>query len=71
MPEWSSTPDSSSGGDSDQQSVGLSSGLGTCVLKQDRFGHKALSPVCCVMHIKEPSAVHPIVTRRGFALFFS
>ena len=48
MAAWIWTRDSSSGV-SDQQTVGSSRGF-TCVLE-------AVSPVCCVMHVKEPSAL--------------
>ncbi len=76
MSEWIRAPDSSSGV-SDQQSVGSSPGRDTCVLKKDslnhycyvlRMGCKAVGPVCCVMHVKEPSTL--IVKRRGSPLCF-
>ena len=41
---------------------------GTCVLEQDncfvlRMGRKAVGPVCCVMHVKEPRTL--IVKEKG------
>ena len=33
-----------------------------------RMGRKAVGPVCCVMHVKEPRTL--IVKRRGFAPVF-
>ena len=67
MPEQIRAKHSSSGV-SDQQSVGLSPNRDTCVLNQDTFmilrmGHKAVGPVCCVTHEKEPSALSK--KRRG------
>ncbi len=35
-----------------------------CILQ---IGHKAVGPVCCVMHLREPSAL--IVKRRGSAAY--
>ncbi len=32
------------------------------------MGHKAVGPVCCVMHVKEPSETYRL--EKGFALVF-
>ncbi len=61
MADWSSALGSGSG-ISDQQSVGSSPGNDTCVLRQDTYhycfvlqmGRKAVGPVCCAVHVKEP-----------------
>ncbi len=51
----------SSSGVSDQQHVGSSPGCVTCALNQDTYcfllliGHKVLSLMCWVLHVKEPS----------------
>ena len=63
----------SSSGVSYQQSMGLSLGLDTCVLKQDTLllrpedGMGAIGPLCCVMHKKNP--VH-LSKEKGFTPVF-
>lgn len=48
---------------SDQQSGGLGPRLDTCVFKKViialSFRHKALNPMCWLMHVKDPSYTYP------------
>ena len=65
LAEWSSATDSSSGV-SDQQSVGSSPGLDTCLLVStiiaSHFGW-SMNPetLCCIMHVKQPSILTIII----------
>ncbi len=71
-----SSPLDSSFGVSDQQCVGSSPDLVLTLVSLSKalkhlnasIGHKAIGPVCCAMHIKEPSYTYH--KEKGFAPVF-